>query len=454
VPDTFVPTRDAGVEAEAGVLPRVDVPSITCTDTLTNVYVTPTLPPMMPANRGDIVRCAPDFALTLANVQSEVAAKGITTTMTSAVQTYRIAFRTTRGNGSDGVSTARVYLPQTPLALPLPVIVAGHPTDGLAPSTAPSIDPTSNEDLALPWAGLGYAVIVPDYAGLGNEGVQSYLDNHDQAYSLLDGARALRKMVSVGAFSLEVAISGYSQGGGAALSAQALASSYGCDGILTAVVAFAPEWPTRMNSFGFVQMLENPTELTIETGISYSVVEVMRTYSYFYNWVGPTSAGNGFPAAIQSGMDSAVMSMTEVVLGGYIQANAVHVADYIDPTLDTTLLDCIQKGATDSGCIDPGKSYYNFLEQNFVTADKAGAPVLFVQGLADYVMPPNTEAACNVDKLIGDGVTPQVCVDPTAQHTTVVGPNMDFVMQWVQAVLSGDKPPACTTSGVLPPCTP
>ena len=453
VPDVGV--SEAGAEAEASAPVRVDVPGITCTDSLTDVYVTPTtLPPMTMSTRGDVFRCAPDFTLALSEVQSEVDAKGLTTTMTSAIATYRVAFRTERGDGSAGASTARVYLPQAPRSLPLPVIVAGHPTNGLAASTAPSMDPTSNEDLALPWAGLGYAVIVPDYAGLGNGGVQGYLDNHDQAHSVLDGARALRKMVSSGAFSSQVLLVGYSQGGGAVLSSQALASSYGCDGTLAAVVAFAPEWPTRMDSFDFVNMLENPTELTIETGISYNVVEVMRTYAYFYNWVGAADADDGFPAAQRSGFDSAITSDTEVALGAYLQANALHVSDFIDDTLRTTLLACIQNGPADPGCVDPGKSYYTFLSQNFVTADPTGAPVLFIQGLADYVMPAPMEAACNVDKLITDGVTPEVCVDPAAQHTDVVGRNMDFAISWATAVLAGDPQPGCTTSGVLPPCIP
>jgi len=454
------PTADAGADAigddeEASAPPRADVPAIACTDSLDDVYVTPSnLPPMTSATRGDIVRCATDFALPLPSVQTQTNGKGLTTTMTSSVSVYRVAFRTTRGDGSPGVSTARVYLPETPRALPLPVIVSAHPTNGLADSTAPSMDPTSNEDLALPWAGLGYAVIVPDYAGLGNEGVQSYLDNHDQAYSVLDGARALRKFLSSGALSSQVAVIGYSQGGGAALSAQALASSYGCDGTLAAVVAFAPEWPTRMNSFGFVNMLENPTELTIETGISYNVVEVMRTYAYFYNRVGASDADDGFPAAQRSGFDSAITTMAEVPLGGYLQANAVHIADFIDDGFRTSLLACIQNGAQDPGCIDPGKSYFEFLEQNFVAPDPNGAPVLFVQGLADYVMPAATEAACNIGYLTSGGVVPQVCVDPAAQHQDVVGRNMDFVIPWVEAVLAGKTPPTCTATGVMPPCVP
>ncbi len=48
----------------------------------------------------------------------------------------------------------------------------------------------------------------------------------------------------------------------------ALAPSYGADGTLAGVIAFAPEWPTRLNSFGYVDQLENPTELTYRHRVS------------------------------------------------------------------------------------------------------------------------------------------------------------------------------------------
>jgi pimeloyl-ACP methyl ester carboxylesterase len=312
------------------------------------------------------------------------------------------------------------------------------------------MDPNSNQDLALPWAGLGYAIIVPDYAGLGNEGVQGYLDNHDQAQSVLDGARALRNFLSSGALSSQVAIIGYSQGGGAALSAQALASSYGAGGDVAAVAVFAPEWPTRWSSFGFLSMLQNPSELTIQTGISFNVVEVMRTYAYFSNWVGTMHADDAYPSAQRTSFDGAINSLSQVPLGGFLQANALHVGDFIDDAFRTSLLACINGGS----CVDPGKSYFDFVNKDQVVPDGNGAPVLYVQGLADYVMPAPTEAACNIAFLESHGVTPQVCVDPAGQHETVVARNMDFVIPWVQARLAGTQAPACTTTGVMPPCIP
>ena len=451
LPDASAP--DVTEEPEASV-PRADVPAIACNDTVADVYVTPALPPMTSQTRGDVFRCAPDVTYPLSSVQSIVLGKGLTTTMTSGVSTYRIAFRTWRSTGAAGASTARVYLPSSPRALPIPVLVAAHPTNGIADSTAPSMDPASNQDLALPWAGLGYAIIVPDYAGLGNEGVQGYLDNHDQAYSVLDGARALRKFLSAGALSSQVAIIGYSQGGGAALSAQALASSYGAGGDVAAVAVFAPEWPTRWNSFGFASMLASPSELTIQTGISFNVVEVMRTYAYFSNWIGQPHADDAYPSGKRSSFDGAINSLSEVTLGGFLQANALYVSDFVDDAFRASLLACIENGASDPGCVAPGKGYFDFVNKDQVVPDASGAPVLYVQGLADYVMPAPSEAACNIAYLESHGVTPQVCVDPVAQHETVVARNMDFVVPWVQARLAGTQAPECTTDGVMPPCIP
>ncbi len=445
------PPDDAAPPPPDAAPPRADQPAIACEDALDAAYVTPVgLPPLTSEQRGDVVRCAPDTGYASAgDAQAAIAAKGIALTATSGARVYRILYRTTRGDGSAGVSSARVYLPTVPRALPLPVIAVGHPSEGIAASCTPSKIATSNRDLALPWAALGYAVIVPDYAGLGTDGVQAYLDNRDQAYSLLDGARALRKLLAKGALSDKVALFGYSQGGGAALSAQALARTYGADGTVAAVVAFAPQWATRMNSFGYVSILRNPGGLTITTGLSKSAIAVLREYAYFGNHGAPPASG--FPASKRSGLGGAITSMCLVPLGGYIQAFEPRLGDLVDDGLRTSLLACVD--ANGVGCAEPGASFYAFLSDNVLHADPQGAPVLIVQGLADQIMLPAEEAACTIDKLVAEGVTPDVCTDPVATHATVLPRNVMNAIGWTQAKLGGTAPPACTSTG-MPACTP
>lgn len=447
-------TSSTGGGGGAAPAPDATRPAIACADAMPSIYQAPNnLPPMTPEARGDIVRCAPDAQLSQGDVATTVAGKGIPTPMTSGTNLFRVAFRTTRGDGSDGISTARVYLPTAPKTLPMPLVVVGHPTEGIADACVPSAKPGSNVDLALPLAGRGFAVIVPDYAGLGNEGAQAYLDNRDQGQSLLDGARALRRLVADGVFSEKIHAVGFSQGGGAVLSMQALAASYGADGDLVGAVAIAPEWPTRMNSFELVDMLEHPGKLTIQTGISNNVIAVMRLYGWMYNHVGPDAAGDAFPADDRDGMIDAIESMCLMQLGGYLQATALHVGDNFDEGFRTSLLACVQSDGQSAACVEPARSFHTALEENVLAADPAGAKILYVQGLSDYVLPPQSEAACNVEKMEADGVSPQLCIDAAAQHQTVVERNMDQIIAWSEALLSGQPLPTCSST-FLPECMP
>ncbi len=157
----------APFDATAGLMPAVP-----CVDAVGDVYVTPpSLPPMAMGSRGDVVRCAMDRVVPVSEMTTDFAAKSVQGLVpTTPTTLYRIAYRTYREDGVPGLSTARVYLPQLPRSLPLPVVAVAHPTEGLAASCTPSQAATSLEDEALPWAAQGFAVIASDYAGLGNGG--------------------------------------------------------------------------------------------------------------------------------------------------------------------------------------------------------------------------------------------------------------------------------------------
>ena len=456
--DARIPTPDTG--AEAGPTGPITA-AAPCTGTAADVYAAVSgLPPMTDALRGDIVACTSDGTLDVATVQGQLTAKpdpGVTAT--SGVAIYRVQYRTTRSTGADGYSSARIYLPLAPMSSSPPVIVAAHGTGGLAASCATSMSATSMQDLALPWAALGYAVIAPDYAGLGTPGTQGYEDNRDTARSVVDSVEALRKFVSR-TLGQKVVIDGHSQGAGAALATQALAKSMNLDGDLVAVVAFAPEYFSHMDSLGYVGALESvapSNPLTIFTGVTKCTVAVMLEYAYFANHVTAGLPTAGFPPAKASGLGGAVTSQCTIALGGAVQFNAPHVSDWTDPTLRNELLDCIAMGDAGLGpeggtCTAQGQAFYQYLKQNILPPDPNGAAVLLVQGLQDIVMPPAEEAACNVAVLEAGGVTPQVCTDATASHTNVTQNNIAFGISWAQAVLAGTTLPPCAASA-LPACS-
>lgn len=443
-----VVTEDAAPEVIADTAPStpwspelVDL-ARPCADVADDVYRTPS---MTGTTGGDVLRCANDATLDLAATQSRLA--GVDVEATTGVRQIRIAFRTQRANGNPAASTARVYLPLTPKTGPLPVIVIGHPSEGLADSCAPSRREDTMKEIALPFAARGYAVIAPDLTGLGNEGTQAYLDNRDTAYALLDGARALRKLLEVGAFQKTVVMAGYSQGGGAVLAAQALARTYGLDGELKAVIAFAAQYPTRIESFGFVDLLKNPDDLTIMHGYSKPVVALLRTYAWFAN--SGREAGGGIPSGKRVGLTSAIESMCLIALGGAMQAQAPKVGDFIDETLRTGLLACIALTplpGSDSRCTGVAREYYDFLLNNHLEADAGGAKILYVQGMLDTVMPATEEAPCNTKKIRDDGADLRVCTDSGATHANVVQRNMKYAMAWLDATLGGSSPPGCSNA--------
>jgi pimeloyl-ACP methyl ester carboxylesterase len=389
------------------------------------VYVTPSsLPPFTPATR-----------LTAAGVTGMAP--------TSGMSTYRIAYRTTRFDGSGGAGTARVYLPTAPRSAPLPIVVATHGTTGLSDLCAPSRWDTVSDYIVLPWVGHGYAVVAPDYAGLGNEGTQGYGDNADTGYSTLDAARALRKLVASGALSSKILVEGHSQGGGSALSAQALAKSYGADGDVVGVIPFAPGWTTKVSVDGF----RAPLVPTSYGGGLPAAVGAMFVDAYFANYVGPTHEGDGFASGVRSQVVGELASQCIFQLVTSIPQTAPTVGALFDATLMTTAVACFD--AT-PGCAEPGKSYLAFNQKNVLTADASGAKVLMVLGMQDTAVAPPA-ARCVVDKLQKDGVTPQVCTDAQAQHLDVVQRNAAFAVQWTDAIFDGTTPPPCSADP-LPTC--
>jgi hypothetical protein len=217
-------------------------------------------------------------------------------------------------------------------------------------------------------------------------------------------------------------------------------------------VVFAAEYFMRMNSVQFVNALSSPTALTIQMGVTVPVVVATRDYAYAYNVLGPDAGGVTFPSGTASGIESSLMTLCEVPFGGYIQGVAPHVGDLFDDGFRTSLLGCIQ-GPDAGTCAGPAAPYYQWLQNDLVPPDPQGAPILYVQGLSDTIMPPAQEAACNIGQLQAAGVPVQVCTDPAASHTDVVARNVPFALQWSENLLSGAAPPACSGAG-MPACQP
>lgn len=155
----------------------------------------------------------------------------------------RMLFSTTAIDGSIGVASGIVIVPTTESAEPRKVILWEHGTTGIARHCAPSIldDPLGSGAMPAQQQVIdnGWALIVPDYIGLGSEGPHPYLIGVPTAQSSLDAVRAARQVERLN-LSNDVVVWGHSQGGGAALWVGVEAAAYAPDVPLLGVVAMAP----------------------------------------------------------------------------------------------------------------------------------------------------------------------------------------------------------------------
>ena len=106
--------------------------------------------------------------------------------LNEAAQQYLIHYASV--SGVDGKTsrqdTAAVFLPygKTPEG-GWPVVVWAHGTVGVAHDCAPSLNVRTDRDKQYlnTWLSLGYAVVAPDYAGLGSAGLHHYLNARGEA---------------------------------------------------------------------------------------------------------------------------------------------------------------------------------------------------------------------------------------------------------------------------------
>jgi len=119
-----------------------------------------------------------------------------------------------------------------------PLISWAHGTTGIADACAPSRGGGSGPPLLERWLKAGYAVVRTDYEGLGTPGEHPYLIGRSEGASVLDAARAARKLDK--RIGKRFVIAGHSQGGQAALWAASMAPKYASGLKLRGTVAFAP----------------------------------------------------------------------------------------------------------------------------------------------------------------------------------------------------------------------
>jgi pimeloyl-ACP methyl ester carboxylesterase len=450
-----------GMDASADLMQPVGIAmEAACTDTIDSIYAAPGT---LPSEPGAIIRCAKDKDLTRAELQAALDADGfLPRAVDGGAHSYRVLYKTERGTSPPipGYASAVVFLPDTPRAAQLPVVVAAHGTRGQSANCGPSkLDPSDDpvnpafRMLAYPLVGYGYAIIAPDNAGFANFNAAGnpqpgYLNAADEGRSILDAARALRKLIPSSLTDGTVLV-GHSQGGHGVLSALSLAETYGAGINLKGVAGLAPLWiPIR--TFGAV--------VALASSYPFATAPDANAFTIWYHYAagelldGPGHGVDAFAAAKQAGVKDLVESVCYPATWEKLTALGTNLNDIMDPTFLNSVPSVaagIQASCTagDTLCDRWMQRYFD--DRPHLTGSAKTVPIFFAWGGKDDTIT-SDRIICALDRLHGDAANVQtVCVDPNATHGGMSGAKADVVADWIaQQALGGPAPAVCPSTMV------
>lgn len=428
---------------------------VPCTDTTEDVY---TLPASEPAfdetHRGDVFRCSRDRWLDAATLDATARTAGyVGPTLTSGATIFRIAYRTERATEGtalvEGHSAGFLLVPDAPRATGALVVYA-HPTVGIAPNCAPShLDLSARDDgwealrsPMLAMVGAGFTVIAPDYAGFSYGEPPSFAISADEGRSILDATRAATRLLPTAIRPSKVVIVGHSIGGHGALSAHAMATSYGHDGELVGVATYAPFWVSNL-AWG--------AALSPAVGFNTSSSAYILAYQLIYYYThGELLDGAGHGVDLikpekQAAVTTLVTTQCLTPVAEGMKTLGAIPADYFVPTAVDVLGNC---GLSGTCTAEPSPKWFARFLADRPAIDTAGAPIVMWFGEKDSTVTPGF-ARCAVEKIQVDlgatGTTAiTTCADPDGDHSSGPRKQAAWVNDWIAARVDGTAAPTCT----------
>ena len=328
-------------------------------------------------------------------------------------------------------ATTLVFTPKgTPPAGGWPIVVWAHGTTGGADKCAPSRLALDGPEKALVMGLVerGYAVIAPDYEGLGNDNEpHPYLHLRSAANSILSAISEAQKQYG-GLLARDWGVIGWSQGGHAALAAaefhQALPNN-----TYRGAVAIAPA--SYLND-----TLQQGLLFAQGQAASGNVTQAVSVAATLYTYAAIVSSGikaentsfNYNQAFVDSKVDLARQAESLC---------SPELAQRFGADIQTTLES------------DMSFSQYQALQENFLSDDnimvylqdnqpaqtRLDRPVYIFQGTADTTVPyPITQIL--YDDMLLDGTDVELIPVMNATHSTVVTENIPALLNTVEAVMN------------------
>lgn len=157
---------------------------------------------------------------------------------------WRVMYLSTDSLGEPMAVTGTVMVPTAPWEGEgeRPLVAHAIGTHGLGDQCAPSVGLTRGLEFEAPLMKRiiddGYAMVVPDYEGFGTPGVHTFMAGRSQGRAVLDSLRAATRLAGADVpAGSPMGVSGFSQGGGAAVWAAQLHPDYAPELPLAGVAA-------------------------------------------------------------------------------------------------------------------------------------------------------------------------------------------------------------------------
>ncbi len=325
---------------------------------------------------------------------------------------WKLLYRTTSYSGAPTVASAMVLVPRTPAPPGGRRVVAwAHPTTGVVPSCAPSLqngDALTKVQGYNAFLSAGYAIVATDYQGLGTPGPHPYLVGSSEGRNVLDSVRAARLQPGADTGST-FAVWGHSQGGQASLFTGELAATYAPELKLVGVAAAAPA--TELGA-----LFQRDIGTFGGDGLA-SMAVVSWTAMY------PDLT---MDQVIQPSKQAAFLQVAN---------NCIETTGQLFESLPDLLL--LRDGylAANPWEIEPWKTR---LAENTPGAAKIGVPILVTQGLADTLVWPEVTRSY-VDGRCTAGETIAFRGYPGVTHTQIGVQSASDVAAWINDRFD-DKP--------------
>lgn len=236
----------------------------------TYVIASPILPNNGKLQTSDISSKTPGTILSIQEENTDL--------FTNASQRFLITYRS-RGILSEPIVTSGYLLLPKGKAPPSgwPILAWAHGTTGVADTCAPSGDYAGGpvhvyQQIAAKalnaWLARGYAVIAPDYQGLGIPGGHPYMNAESQLHTVVDAVRATHHIKPY-KFSKNWYVMGHSQGGAASLKVAADGQKDAPEFNLRGAISLAPG---GYQYEGIAEYVASNSQITTEVAAFFPIV--------------------------------------------------------------------------------------------------------------------------------------------------------------------------------------